>query len=25
VGWSLLLAWLVSFGYYQAAGLLGWR
>jgi len=25
VGWSLLLAWLVSFSYYQAAGLLGWR
>lgn len=25
VGWSLLLAWLVSFGFYQGAGLLGWR
>ena len=25
VGWSLLLAWLVSFLFYQGAGLLGWR
>lgn len=25
VGWSLLLAWLVSFAFYQGAGLLGWR
>ena len=25
VGWSLLLAWLVSFAFVQGAGLLGWR
>ena len=25
VGWSLLLAWLVSFAFFQGSGLLGWR